>query len=106
MPRRPCPRCHRLYAGRECEHCERKRQRRRLSASRRLYDRKWRAYRDAFLRRPENRVCRICGERPAELVDHVVAHKGDRRLFWDPANHQPACGECNRRKAVEREGAL
>ena len=106
MPRRPCPRCRRLYEGKECEHCERKRQRGRLSASRRLYDRKWRAYRRGYLMRPENRLCALCGEAEATLIDHIIAPKGDRRVFWDPANHQPACGPCNRKKAIESEGAL
>jgi 5-methylcytosine-specific restriction endonuclease McrA len=27
----------------------------------------------------------------AELVDHVVPHKGDHSLFWDGANWQPSC---------------
>ncbi|CAN7509406.1 HNH endonuclease signature motif containing protein [Pararhizobium sp. LjRoot238] len=25
------------------------------------------------------------------VVDHVIQHKGDQRLFWDPTNWQPLC---------------
>jgi 5-methylcytosine-specific restriction protein A len=28
----------------------------------------------------------------AEVVDHIVPHKGDHRLLWDATNWQPACG--------------
>jgi len=27
----------------------------------------------------------------AEVVDHIVPHRGDRALFWDRANWQSAC---------------
>src|SRR5262245_33026733 len=27
----------------------------------------------------------------AECVDHIIPHKGDPALMWDPANLQPAC---------------
>lgn len=26
-----------------------------------------------------------------EVVDHIIPHKGDQSLMWDPANWQPAC---------------
>ena len=28
---------------------------------------------------------------PATVVDHIIAHKGDLKLFWDSANWQPLC---------------
>jgi 5-methylcytosine-specific restriction endonuclease McrA len=40
------------------------------------------------------------------MVDHKVAHKGDKKLFWDRANWQPMRLGCNSRKAVQQEGAL
>lgn len=52
-----------------------------------------------------NRTCRRCGE-PSAVVDHVVAHKGDMRLFWDRSNWQPLCLPCNSRKAVATEGGF
>jgi 5-methylcytosine-specific restriction endonuclease McrA len=31
------------------------------------------------------------GTTPATVVDHVVPHRGDQRLFWDERNWQPLC---------------
>jgi 5-methylcytosine-specific restriction endonuclease McrA len=27
----------------------------------------------------------------AAVVDHIIPHKGDMRLFWNPNNWQPLC---------------
>jgi len=27
----------------------------------------------------------------ADVVDHIVPHRGDAKLFWDPANLQSMC---------------
>lgn len=36
--------------------------------------------------------CAAIGVRErATLVDHVIPHKGDQRLFWDRTNWQPSC---------------
>ena len=35
---------------------------------------------------------------PATVVDHIVPHRGDPRLFWDEKNWQPLCKECHDRK--------
>ena len=40
------------------------------------------------------------------MVDHRIAHKGDRRLFWDRANWQPMNRRCNSRKAARQEGGF
>jgi 5-methylcytosine-specific restriction protein A len=40
---------------------------------------------------------------PATIVDHVVPHRGDQRLFWDQGNWAPACKSCHDRKTA-REG--
>lgn len=39
----------------------------------------------------------------AELVDHIVPHKGDQR-FWDPANWQSLCDRCHKtiKQALEQ----
>ena len=34
--------------------------------------------------------------RAAELVDHVVPHKGDEALFWEPSNWQSLCQWCDK----------
>lgn len=104
-PLRPCPRGH-LYRGRRCPRCEQRRQRARPSAYQRGYGPAWREYSANYLAAPGHQVCALCHEAPAELVDHIQAHKGDARLFWDPSNHQPACARCNRRKCVTEESTF
>jgi len=45
-----------------------------------------------LLREPFCRECAKEGKRiRASVVDHVVPHRGDWRLFTDPANHQSLC---------------
>jgi 5-methylcytosine-specific restriction protein A len=40
--------------------------------------------------------CKANGQHvPAELVDHIVPHKGDYALMWDEANWQSLCGWCH-----------
>lgn len=37
--------------------------------------------------------CLAVGRTAATLiVDHIVPHRGDETLMWDPANRQPSCG--------------
>lgn len=75
-----------------------------------LYNsRAWKAARAAFLR--ENPVCRFCGKplRGADaIVDHIIPHKGDLRLFWDPQNWQPLCKRCHdiHKQKLERGGTV
>lgn len=68
-------------------------QRRAASPHRRLYGRRWRAYRLMFL--AANPLCVMCLEKgktvAASVVDHRIPHKGDYRLFWTAENHQPLC---------------
>lgn len=33
--------------------------------------------------------------REANVVDHVVPHRGDQRLFWDQGNWQALCKPCH-----------
>ncbi|WP_083255867.1 HNH endonuclease [Methylobrevis pamukkalensis] len=78
----------------------------RPSSARRGYDSKWRTETATFLARPENRLCACgCGQ-AADMVDHVIAHKGDKRLFWSRANWQPMNRRCNSRKAAATEGGF
>lgn len=75
---------------------------RRGSARERGYDSRWERYRRAYLLR--HPLCVECaagaplpggvtprGITPATVVDHIRPHKGDHRLFWDPANHRSVC---------------
>jgi 5-methylcytosine-specific restriction endonuclease McrA len=42
----------------------------------------------------------------AMAVDHITAHKGDQRLFWDQNNWQPLCGPHHNatKQSEERKG--
>ena len=78
----------------------------RLTAAQRGYGYRWQKYAAGFLKR--NPVCVIHDRAgrlvPSECVDHIVAHKGDMELFWDPENHQALCIACNSRKGAKTEG--
>jgi 5-methylcytosine-specific restriction protein A len=73
----------------------------RKSAYARGYTRRWAAVARAHLMKyPE---CVECG-RPAEEVDHIKPHKGDKRLFWDPKNRQSLCKICHSQKTAIEDG--
>ena len=39
----------------------------------------------------------------AEVVDHVIPHKGDVVLFWDSRNWQSLCKACHDAKTARGE---
>lgn len=109
-PKRVCtwPGCRRLVAGRRCpEHdglAERLADRRRPSAARRGYTRRWARYARAYL--AEHPVCVRCG-RASEQVDHVRAVTGpEDEGFWNEANHQALCRRCHSSKTAREDGGF
>ncbi len=82
---------------------------RRGSAAARGYDARWRRARDAHL--AANPLCVCClangTMHPAELVDHIIKHRGDAALFWNRTNWQPLCRWChdNVKQALEAADA-
>jgi len=108
-PPKVCARrgCGRLTHKRFCDQHEREHHReedaRRGSANQRLYDYWWQKNSKAFLRLPENALCKIIGRhgegepcnRPAGTVDHIIPHRGNKALFRDVTNWQAACHDCN-----------
>jgi 5-methylcytosine-specific restriction protein A len=77
----------------------------RPTASQRGYDTKWQKERKAFLAKPENRLCGCGCGRAADMVDHIIPHRGDLKLFWRRSNWQPlASSPCHssRKQAQER----
>lgn len=76
---------------------------RRKSARERGYDAQWEKYRKEFL--INHPLCEDCLSkkilRAATVVDHIVAHKGDERLFWDGQNHQALCKQCHDMKTIQ-----
>jgi 5-methylcytosine-specific restriction enzyme A len=79
--------------------------RERPSAARRGYGPRWRHARPAYLAR--HPLCVPCGEAgrlvPAKVVDHIVLHRGNQKLFWDEANWAAMCKPCHDAKTA-REG--
>lgn len=70
------------------------------SASSRGYDSRWRVARKAFLQ--AHPLCAECLREgrytAASVVDHIIPHRGDMRLFWDMENWQPLCKDCHDKK--------
>lgn len=57
------------------------------------YGAKWQRERRKFLE--SNPFCVKCYEEGhitmATVVDHIIPHRGDQKLFWDRSNWQPLC---------------
>lgn len=76
---------------------------RRGSASERGYGYRWQKTSKGWLR--SHPLCVAAQANglivPADLVDHIIPHKGDMALFWDPNNWQSLSGDAHLRiKAV------
>lgn len=41
--------------------------------------------------------CVECGK-PAQMVDHTIAHEGDQARFWDRSNWRSMCHSCHNKK--------
>lgn len=63
------------------------------NAASRGYNAEWRIARRRFL--STHPLCVECLKEnrltAATVVDHIVPHRGDQRLFWDQTNWQPLC---------------
>ena len=103
-PKRPCryPGCPNLCdKGVYClQHMEFSSDRMRGGADARGYNSEWRRARKAFLQK--HPLCAECGKAgkltPATVVDHIIPHRGDKRLFWVEKNWQPLCKSCHDQK--------
>lgn len=108
MSKRPasvCPCGYRVPPGLKCP-CAQKREKERKaradaarpSARERGYDTKWDRERAEYLKAHPRcqhvRNDKPCG-RPSTVVHHVIAHKGDRKLFWRRSNWLSVCKACH-----------
>ena len=106
-PKKPCARagCPALTHGRFCEAHQleetRRYDRERGSASKRGYDRKWRALRKVILARDPFCKAEGCNE-PSTDVDHIVPRRGGGTD--DPSNLQGMCETCHSRKTAIEDG--
>lgn len=39
----------------------------------------------------------------ATVVDHIIPHRGDRKLFWDRDNWQALCKSCHDSKTMTED---
>lgn len=78
---------------------------RRGNANARGYGHKWRVARAEYL--TDNPLCVTCHSlgrvQPATVVDHIIAHKGDDKLFWRRSNWQALCVTCHNRKTATHD---
>jgi len=74
----------------------------RPNAGERGYNHRWRKFRKVFLSR--NPLCVLCQQRgeivAGKVVDHIIPHKGDTKLFWAKDNHQTLCIPCHNAKSA------
>lgn len=95
-----------------CDPCRKKRdaedRARRGTRTDRGYDSRWWKYRALYLR--QHPLCVLCAENgrtvAATVVDHIVPHKGDQRVFWDPKNHRALCKPCHDARVDEGDFGL
>lgn len=115
-PKRPCNKvgCRNLTDRTYCPEHEQQykheKERYRKSAYERGYDSKWQRASKRFLQHNPLCACDDCKQLPvalpAEVTDHIVPHKGDMQLFWDPNNWQPMNKRCHDRKTVREDGGF
>lgn len=69
------------------------------------YTRRWQKARESFLKtHPLCVRCQAAGHLiPATVVDHIIPHRGDQRLFWDKSNWQPLCKSCHDKKTMTED---
>lgn len=111
-PKRPCsyPGCPELTADRYCDKHQKQvtkeYDQRRGSAAERGYNHEWRKARNRFL--AEHPLCVMCEREgkltPANVVDHIVPHKGDKVKFWDQLNWQGLCVHHHSLKTAKEDG--
>ena len=74
-------------------------------AAERGYNSRWQKVSKAFLKvHPLCVRCQAEGRYvKATVVDHIIPHKGDGRLFWDRENWQPLCKHHHDKKTMNED---
>ena len=63
---------------------------------------RWQVLRRQVLR--AHPICQACGKEVADTVDHIVPHRGNPALFYDPGNLQALCKACHDKKTWTEDG--
>lgn len=112
MPRRPntpCkhPGCGRLvpYGTLYCEEHKPLHQHDRKTTAEKGYGSRWQKARAVYLQ--SHPLCVRCLAKgryvKATVVDHIIPHRGDRKLFWDRDNWQALCKSCHDSKTMTED---
>jgi len=74
----------------------------RRTARQRGYNSRWDKCSKLYL--AAHPLCKMCEAngvvKLATQTDHIIPHRGDRRLFWDHDNWQPLCESCHSAKTA------
>lgn len=106
-PKKPCsePGCPSLTSSKYCELHAKSNSDSRPSAAKRGYNSQWRKARNIYLK--EHPLCAYCMKEgkftKATVVDHIIPHRGDDKLFWDESNWQPLCKSCHDKKTMTED---
>jgi 5-methylcytosine-specific restriction protein A len=82
----------------------------RKSSTERGYGYRWQRTSKGYL--AEHQLCVDPGNRHPDEVrlatqtDHIVPHRGDMKLFWDPKNWQGLCDSCHSYKTAVEDGGF
>lgn len=103
------PGCHQLTRERYCKkHADIPAER--MTATQRGYNYKWQQARKAFLAEHPLCECEECRKSKypltASVVDHIIPHRGDMKLFWDKNNWQAMNKRCHDRKTARENGGF
>ena len=81
---------------------------RRESSTKRGYNARWQKARLFFLM--QHPLCKHCNDEgfivSANVVDHIIPHKGDMQLFWDKDNWQALCQKHHNKKTATEDGGF
>lgn len=112
--KRPCtfPGCSELTDSGRCKRhaiaVRRESDARRPTAAERGYDSHWAKARKHYL--AAHPLCVMCEQRgrltPATVVDHIIAHKGDKSRFWDSDNWRSLCAPCHNARTAREDGGF
>lgn len=106
-PKKPCrhPGCSELTNNKYCEFHSALHVEERPNAAKRGYDNRWRIARNRFLK--SNPLCVKCKKEgkltKATVVDHIIPHRGEEKLFWDESNWQSLCKSCHDKKTMTED---
>ncbi|TPM36631.1 HNH endonuclease [Mesorhizobium sp. B2-3-5] len=78
----------------------------RQTSRQRGYSKKWDVEARAFLSLPVNRLCACGCGRTAQMVDHIIPHRGNPQLMWDRSNWQAMTTACHSRKTAKHDGGF